>query len=90
MPLQRENRNVRGNDDQHRKQRRPSDFNSRIKNPAEASFFILMAVRFCQFAEHVLDHDHRTVDNDAKVHRAEGQQVGWNADQRQADKGRKQ
>ena len=38
----------------------------------------------------VLDHDHRAVDDDAEVHRAERQQVRGDAAQREADERREQ
>ena len=50
-----------------------------------------MGVRLVgQAAEHVLHHDHRAVDDDAEVHRAERQQVRRDADPRQAEKGGEQ
>ena len=82
VALQREDRHVREDDDQHREQRRAA------RPPTAASRIV--AARARDRAARVLaqswrkmfsTHDHRAVDDDAEVHRAERQQVRRNAAQ---------
>ena len=85
MTLQREDRNVRRNDDQHREQGRAADLDRRFEDLLQPRHAIVHV--FGQPAEHVFDHDHRAVDDDAEVHGAEGKQIGGNANESEADKG---
>ena len=43
-----------------------------------------------ELAKNVLDHDHRAIDDDAEVHRAQRKQVGRDADEGQAKEGGEQ
>ena len=76
MTLQREYRNMRGDDNQHRKQRRPAHLNGGVPDhvhaPAVFTIIHLLVVKLLvlgQSPENVFNHDHRAVDDDAKIHR---------------------
>ena len=73
MALQGKNRNVRGNDDEHREQGGASHLVGGINDdlPALALSHVLFV--FSQTVHDVFHHDHRTVHNDAKVHGAQAQ-----------------
>ena len=58
---------VRNDDDEHREQRRPAHFRRRIEN--HESRVPLLLLPFAQVAEDVFQHDDRTVDDDAEIHR---------------------
>ena len=97
VPLQRKDRDVRGDNDQHREERRPPDFDRRVEDHAQAvpvlasvDLVVMEFLRLGQFAKDVFHHDHGAVDDDAEVHRAERQQIGRNADPGQAEKSAEQ
>ena len=76
MALQREDRDVRRDDDEHGKERRPADFHGGIQDLLQAGRAVVRSFR--ELAEHVFDHDHRAVDDDPEIHRTQGQQVRGN------------
>ena len=80
--------NVRQDDDQHREERRPAHLEAASATSSLNDRVLGSLVRCA--AEDVLDNDHRAVDDDAEIHRAEREQVGRNAFDRQADERRQQ
>ena len=73
MALQREDRNMGRNDDQHREQSWPADLSCGTQDGAKLVLFVGVIRRHLETMKDVLDHDYRAVDNDAKVHCAERQ-----------------
>ena len=49
-------------------------------------FAVVKLINHREPPEHILHHDHRTIDDDAEIHCPQRQQVGGNADKREADK----
>ena len=92
MALKRENGNVRGDDDDHREQGGTADFDRCVQDRVEAGLGVrdTCVFQFRQLAHDVFHHDHRAIDDDAEVHRAQRQEVCRNANQGQAEKGRQQ
>ena len=87
VALQREDRHVRRDDDQHREQRRPPDFGRRLEDRS-ACTRRRRSVRVPRSASRrntFSTHDHRAIHDDAEIHRAERKQVGGNAAQVQAE-----
>ena len=87
VTLHRENRQVGDHDDDHREDCRPTDFDNGLLDGATARPMIVQLVGLAQTPENVFNDDHRAIDNDAEVHRPQGQQIGRNIDQRQPDEG---
>ncbi len=92
VPLQREDRDVRRNDDDHREHGRTAHFRGGLQDGMQARLAVLDLLRLelAQPLEDILNHDHRAVDDDTEVHRAKRQQVGWNTHPGQPDEGRQQ
>ena len=74
VPLEREDRKVRKNDDLHREDGRATDFDGRVED--DRLGFPAVIRPFRQVPEDVLHDDHGAVDDDPEVHGAERQQVG--------------
>jgi hypothetical protein len=68
--------------------RRPPDFDHRVEDHRLGAALAIM--RLGQTPEHVLQDNHRAVDDDPEIHRAERQQVGRDPADAQADEGREQ
>ena len=93
MALQREDRNVCDDDDEHGEQRRSSDLFSRLENGPPGRFNRIASGRRIATARaplrerpvDVLDDDDGAVDDDAEVHRAEREQVGGDSAEPEAD-----
>ena len=90
MTLQRKNWNVGGNDDQHRKQSGAADFVGGVDDDLAPLAFGHVFSVFCQTVHDVFHHNHRTVHNDAEVHGAQAEQVGWHAHDFEAQEGGQQ
>jgi len=90
VALHGEDRQVSDDDDDHRENRRPADFDDRFVDGPDARPVIFQLAGFAEASEDVLDDDHRAIDDDAEVHGAQRQQVGRNADQAEADEGAEQ
>ena len=90
MSLQRKNWNVCRNDDQHREQSGPAHFVGGVDDDLAPLAFRHVLFVFCQTVHDVFNHNHCAVHNDAKVHRAQAQQVGGYAHDLEAQKGRQQ
>ena len=87
MALQRKNRNVRRNDDEHRKQRRAANFIGGVDDDAAPFLIGHVLFAFGQPVQYVFDHDDRTVHNNAEVHRTQTEQVGRHPHDFQPQKG---
>ena len=74
---------VAGDDDRNRVEDRPLDVAGRAADDFDD--VELLAVACSQFAEDVLDHDDRAVDDHAEIDRADRQQVGRDVRPVQAD-----
>ncbi len=87
VALQRKDRDVRGDDDDHREHGRAAHFGGGLQDGvhARAAVLDLGFLQLAQPLEDVLHHDHRAIHDDAEVHRAQRQQVGGNAHPGQAD-----
>ena len=90
MPLQSKYGDVRCNDDQHRKQGRAPYFVGRLHDQRFTLFFVHAFAALRQPVHDVLNHNHRAIDNDAEVHRAQTEQVGWHAHDFQPHEGGQQ
>ena len=90
VTLQREDRNVRGNDDEHREQRRPPDLVGGVDDDLAALRVAHALAPLGQPVHDVLDDDHGAVDDDAEVHRSETQQVRRHAHDLQAEERRQE
>src|SRR5690606_5569193 len=88
--LQREDGDMRRDDDDHREQRGPADFGGGVDDLVYAVASFELALVGGQAVVHVLDHDHRAVDDDAEVHGAEAEQIGRNAGDGEADESAEQ
>ena len=66
------------------------DLDRRVFNGGAKRLLVAARLQFAEPAEDIFDHDDRAVHDDAKIHRAEGNQVGRNAAPRQADERRQQ
>ena len=72
LALQREDRNVGDDDDEHREERRPADVGRRLEHRlAPIGRGDVGRAALEQPPIHVLDDDHRAVDDDPEVHGAE-------------------
>ena len=74
VALQREDRDVRRDDDEHGKERRPAHLDGGLQDDILSRPVVELMVRvplLGQASEHVLHHDHCAIDDDAEVHRAE-------------------
>ena len=70
MPLQREDGQVRGHDDDHGEKRRAPHFHGGAQHGLGALHLAvhLRLVEFTQAPEDVLHHNHRAVHDDAEIH----------------------
>ena len=73
MPLQRKNRDVRGNDDEHGEQRGPADFIGRVDDHVLALVVGHGLFAFGQPVQNVFNHDDCAVHNDAEIHRPQAE-----------------
>ncbi|MCY1301783.1 hypothetical protein D9M70_514160 [compost metagenome] len=71
VPLQREDRDVRGDDDDHREHGRTAYLRGGLQDGMQARLAILdlLLLELAQPLEDILDHDHRAIDDDTEVHR---------------------
>ena len=89
VALQGEDRDVGGDDDEHREERGAADFDGGLEAWC-ACGGLCGRLQVPEPAEDVFDDDHRAIDDDAEVHRAQGEQVGGMPAQREAEEGGEQ
>ena len=88
--LQREDRDVSRDDDGDGVEYRPLHFVSRGANLiGHRQALAISGLLGVQVPHDVLDHHHRAIHHHAEIQRAQGQKIGWNMPQAEAD-GRKQ
>ncbi len=75
MTLQCENRDMRGDNDEHGKERWPANLNRRLFNRLAESSFVTALLQFTKTPEDILNNDHCTIHNNAKVHRSQRKQI---------------
>ena len=80
--LQREDGQVRSDDDAAGKEDRPLHLVGRVANLLRGCARVVLMGKM---ADHVFDHHHRAVDHHAEVQRAQREQVGGNVAQVEAD-----
>jgi hypothetical protein len=85
--LQREDRQVSGDDDGDGVEHRALHF---VRSLADFSFAVLDSVLLTQMAHDVFDHYHRAVDHHPKIQRSKRQKVGGDMTQVQTDGGKQQ
>ena len=86
MALQRKYRDMRCNDDEHRKQCWPADFVGGIDDDVFALVIGHVLFALSQTVQDVFNHDHRAVNDDAEIHCSQTEQVGWHTHDLQAQK----
>ena len=79
MPLQSENGDVRNNNNEHREKRGTPHLGGCFHNDRAHLLPVVRVVMLGELAKNVLHHNHRAIDDDAEIHRAERKQVGRNA-----------
>ena len=79
MPLQSEDRNMSDYNDEHGEERGTPHLGGCFHNDRAHLLPVVRVVMLGELAKNVLHHNHRAIDDDAEIHRAERKQVGRNA-----------
>ena len=75
MAFERKDGNVRRDDDEHGKQCGATNLVGGLRYQGATLFFIHALAAFCKPMHDVFNDDHRTIDDDPKVHCAQAQQI---------------
>ncbi len=81
---------MRGDNDEHGEERRPADLASGLQDGRGDRSAISTMLLFRQAPENIFHDDHRAIDDDPKIHRAEGEEIGGYTAPGQADERREQ